>query len=145
MVRFPSRAFAPVGQLRDEMNRLLSGLFDEPPLSRTRRPFPPVNVWQHEDEVLVEAELPGLKAGDLDISVSGDEMTLKGQRDEAEQQGATYHRRERGTGSFARVVKLPVEVQADGVEASLTDGVLLVRLPKAPEARPRKIEVKVKS
>ena len=72
----------------------------------------------------------------------GDELTLKGRREPEDGQQATYHRRERGTGSFTRVLTLPIEVDADKVEASLAQGVLTIRLPKAESAKARKIQVK---
>jgi HSP20 family protein len=104
--------------------------------------YPSFNVWEEGDVVYAEAEVPGVKAEDLDISVVGKELTVKGRRVGATAAEATYHRRERGTGEFARTVKLPVDVDAEKVEASLVDGVLTITLPKAETAKPRKINVK---
>ena len=87
-------------------------------------PFPAVNVWQSDNDVFAEAEIPGVKGEDLDVSVVADELTIKGTRQPLADEEAAYHRRERGVGAFVRVVRLPVEVVADKVQASLRDGVL---------------------
>jgi HSP20 family protein len=73
--------------------------------------------------------------------VVGSDLTIRGKRGEEPSEGTAYHRRERGAGEFNRVLRLPIEVDADRVEATLRDGVLLVKLPKAESARPKKIKV----
>jgi len=104
--------------------------------------FPALNVWEDEQCLYAEAELPGMQMDDLELLVVGNELTIKGERKAGEEDEAVYHRRERGVGAFSRVVRLPVEIDANKVEARLQDGVLTVKLPKAEAARPRKIEVK---
>lgn len=131
--------------LRGEVDRLFDNFFGPgaETTPRTARMFPALNVWEREDELYVEAELPGIRTDDLDISVVGHQLVLKGRRPDFQpEEGVSFHRRERGVGEFVRAVELPVEVNADGVEAKLTDGVLLITLPKAEAAKPRKIEVK---
>jgi HSP20 family protein len=134
----------PLGQLRDEMDRLWGGFFGPaadgvvPTLFRSQ---PAANIWEQGDALLVELELPGVKSDQLDISVVGDELTVKVERPDVAQEGVTYHRRERPVGSFTRVLRLPIEVNSERVEAELHDGVLLVTLPKAESAKPRKINV----
>jgi HSP20 family protein len=108
------------------------------------RPFPAVNAWDEGDDIVAEAELPGLKGEEVDISVLGSELTVKGERKPVTEEGTSYHRRERGTGSFTRVLRLPVEVDAEKVQATLRDGVLTVRMPKAEAAKPRKITVEAR-
>lgn len=108
------------------------------------RAFPAINVWDEGEELVAEAELPGLKGEDLDVSVVGSELTVKGERKSTAEDGTSYHRRERGTGSFTRVLRLPVEVDANRVQAALRDGVLTIRMPKAEAAKPRKINVQAK-
>ena len=134
----------PMYQLRDEMDRLLGGFFGQPvngaPAGECRCQ-PTVNVWEQEDSVIVEAEIPGVKNDQVDISVIGDELSLKVQRPDVAQEGVTYHRRERPVGSFTRVLRLPAEVDAERVQAELAHGVLTVSLAKAESAKPRKIEV----
>ena len=146
MVMRRNRTLHPVQQLRDEMDRLMTGFFGSPAASQaarfvTSRSFPALNVWEAGDDVFVEAEVPGLKNNDLEICVVGSELTLKGRRPEGDIESQTYHRRERGVGEFTRVVNLPVDVDADRVDATLKDGILVLRLPKAEAAKPRKIQV----
>lgn len=134
----------PVHRLRCEMDRLLNGFLGSPgevswPMSGRGRPA--VNVWETGDSLKVELELPGVKADDVQLSVTGDELAIKVDRPEVEQAGVTYHRRERGVGSFSRVLRLPFEVDADRVEADLRHGVLTVTLAKSETARPRRIQV----
>ncbi|HLA86264.1 MAG TPA: Hsp20/alpha crystallin family protein [Thermoguttaceae bacterium] len=134
----------PIHQLRDEMDRLLSGAWPGGPLAAwARREGPAVNVWEADDALMVEMEVPGVKNENLDISVVENELVIRVELPETEQQGVTYHRRERPVGSFDRHVPLPFEVDAEHVSAELSRGVLRVTLPKVPSAKPRKIEVKV--
>lgn len=140
MRRFRINGLPPVAQLRDEMDRLMND-FLPASVAQSVRAYPPVNVWEKGGEYYVEAELPGLCAEDVEISVVGSELTLSGRRSRVELEGAAYHRRERGEGEFTRVVHLPVEVDSDKVSAQMRDGVLLVTLPKAESLRPRKIQV----
>jgi len=149
----------PLDELRDEFDRLWTTLTTAPPLhgwgARHRGDvFPAVNVGETDDCIVVEAELPGLEVGDVDVSVHGDELVLKGSRQQPkpvsatpgsvadEAQTVTWHRRERGSGGFERRLTLPVAVAADRVEARLVDGVLTVTCPKAAEMQPRKVTVR---
>jgi HSP20 family protein len=134
----------PLYQLRDEMDRLLSGFFRPAAdglLPTMFRSQPAANVWEQGDALLVEMEAPGIKSDQIDISVAGGELSVKINRPEDAQEGITYHRRERPVGSLSRMLRLPVEVDASRVEAELHDGVLLITLPKAESAKPRKINV----
>lgn len=133
-----------VGTLRNEVDRLFGDFFG--PVGATAatsgRLFPALNVWEKDDTLFVEAEVPGLKTDDLDISVIGGQLVIKGRRADFEEQGVAFHRRERGVGEFTRTIELPIDVNADDVQAKLNDGVLLLTLPKAEAAKPRKIQVK---
>lgn len=137
----------PVAHLRDEMDRLVNDFFGPQAASAPARwawaapSFPALNVWDDGEALYAEAEVPGLKGEDLDISVVGADLTIRGRRGGEQREGVAYHRQERGTGEFNRVLRLPEEVDADKVEATLTDGVLLVKLPKAESAKPKKIKV----
>ncbi len=132
----------PVHQLRDEMDRLLSGFFGELAGGSTvSRGRPPVNVWEDSDAISVELEIPGAKSEQVEVSVVENELAIKVERPELEEEGTTYHRRERGLDNISRTVRLPVEVDADNVRAELRDGVLTITLPKAEIAGARKIEV----
>lgn len=134
-------------RLRDEVGRLFSDFLEGSSATEFSnavggREFPALNIWESENCLFVEAEVPGLKMDDLEVLVMGQTLTLKGERKDAEGDGKTYHRRERGAGSFSRVVRLPVDIDPQKVQASLKDGVLTVTLPKPEAAKPRKIEVK---
>ena len=134
----------PIGQLRSEMDRLLSGFFSnaaDESFAGRRRGQPAVNLWEEDDQLLVELEVPGVKSDQVEISVAGGELSLSIRRPDVQQENVTYHRRERPVGAFTRVLRLPTDVDADKVEAELRDGVLTVRLPKAESVKPRKIAV----
>jgi HSP20 family protein len=125
-------------RLQDELN---SAMFRSPALS-TPTGFPAFNLWSGEESALVTAELPGVLLDDLDISVVGDTLTIRGSRlPDAPGQESTYHRRERASGHFSRTIQLPFRVEADQVEANLANGVLKVTLPQAMADRPRKIQI----
>ncbi|MFM7141456.1 MAG: Hsp20/alpha crystallin family protein [Alphaproteobacteria bacterium] len=103
---------------------------------------PPVNVWTNEEGALLSAEIPGVDPEKIDVSVVGDTVTISGSRSaEHLAEGVEFLRRERGHGDFQRSLRLPFKVASDHVEARCKDGILWVTLPKAQEARPRKIEV----
>jgi HSP20 family protein len=105
--------------------------------------FPLMNVTEAKENYYVRAELPGLKADELDISVTGDTLSISGERKlPAEDEKAQYHRREREAGRFSRIVSLPGRIDTGKVEAHCTDGVLTVVLPKAEEAKPKQIAAK---
>lgn len=130
------------GRFEQEMNQLLHSFLDGTPLAAApARVFPAVNVWEDGDHLFAEAEVPGLSMNDLEIFVVGSELTIKGRRGAAAE-NVPFHRRERGVGEFARAITLPLPVNAEKVEAKLADGILTITLPKAEEAKPRKIQIK---
>ena len=134
----------PVAQLRDEMERLLTGFLGQPAAglcSAEGRGQPAVNLWEQADALTAELEVPGVNSGHIDISVAGGELSIRIERPDLLQEGATYHRRERPVGSFTRTLRLPFEVDGNNVQAELNNGVLTITLPKAEEAKPRKIKV----
>ena len=139
----------PYDSLRSEMDQLFRGFSEEFPRTGSRpyfpgSRFPAVNVWEDPENYYAEAELPGLKLEDIELVVLDNELTIKGGRPAKEEEGVTYHRRERGVGEFRRILRLPLEINVDRVEAGLKDGVFRIVLPKAEEAKPRKIEIKTK-
>lgn len=136
----------PFDQVRTEMDRLLNGAVGPVPRAgmtpwATPKPFPPLNLWEDADAIYAEAELPGVDAESIDISVVANELTLGGERKSNVEEGDSYHRQERAVGSFRRTVQLPVEIDAEAVSATMKDGVLEIRLPKHEAAKPRKIKV----
>ncbi len=134
--------FADLERMRRQMERLFEGFYG--PYQRdVAGVFPLINLTENKDSYYIRAELPGMKSEDLEIQVTGNSVSLSGERKiPAEDKTARYHRREREAGRFSRVVGLPGEVNPDKVEASLNHGVLTVVIPKAEVAKPRQITVK---
>jgi HSP20 family protein len=137
LVRFDP--FRDIGAVRDEMDRVFGRAFGER-LARTWSPA--LDVLETTDAIVLKAEVPGLKAEDIDVEFDDNVLTISGERafEEAAENG-TYHRVERAYGSFSRSVTLPRSIKADKVSADVTDGVLTVNVPKADEVKPRKITV----
>lgn len=125
------------------MREMESFLRDAGQLSgrREERAFPAVNVTHDADRFYLRAELPGMRVEDLDLSVDGNKITLRGRRDIPAEGEVSFHRRERAAGTFARTVGLPADIDADAVDATYRNGILTVVAPKAPEAKPRQIAV----
>ena len=138
--------FREVTDLRDTMDRLFERGFSRPwrlVTWDTGNGFFPVDLYETDDEVVVKASLPGAKAEDVHISVTGETLTIKTEtREEHEEKKPNYYRQERRAGSFQRSLTLPVRVDADKADATFDDGVLHLRLPKVAEVRPKSIEVK---
>src|SRR5262249_54580277 len=123
---------------QDEMNRVFDRWAGEGrSAGRTGHSFPPVNMWEDVEAVYIECELPGIDQKDLEVYVTGgNQVMLKGQRKTGVQDKTVWHRQERGSGSFARVLTLPNDVNPDQVEAHLDNGILNVRLAKSEAAKP---------
>ncbi len=137
----PSREFQEEMD-REEMNRVLGrfGAGNRPALADS---YPPVNIWGDNDKVYAEAELPGMPLDHLEIYVTeGNQLTIQGERRQRELDEGVWHKLERGFGQFSRTITLPVNVDADKVEARFEHGVLFVTLPKSEAAKPRRISVK---
>jgi len=138
------KPFKEVTKLRSEMDRLWDDYFGP-----GRRAFkaeswvPSVDVSETEDKIVVKAEIPGMDSKDIDISLSGDILTIKGEKkSEREEKEENYHLVERSYGTFARSLRLPVGVEADKIEASYKQGVLTVTCPKKEEVKAKPIEIK---
>lgn len=132
-----------LGRLQNEMNSLFGRYGGANGRSFAQRSFPALNVWEDDDQLFVEAELPGMEMSDLEIYVNGgNQLSIKGERKLPSSNEGTWHRRERGYGKFARVIELPHLVDAEKVQASFKHGVLTIALPKQEASKPRKIEVK---
>lgn len=141
----PFRAVRELSRLQDEVNRLFESHFGRRAVASRTGVFPAVNVSEDHDNVYAIAELPGVEAKDIDITVEEDSVIIKGVRKiEPVGEEVSYHRREREEGAFNRKISLPTRITAEKVSAETTDGVLTVVLPKAEEVKPRKIEIKVK-
>lgn len=106
---------------------------------------PSVDMYQTDDEIVVKASLPGVRAEDISIAVTGDVLTLRGSAtEEKEVQESSYYLRERRSGEFSRSLPLPAPVLADKAVAEFEDGILKLTLPKAEEVKPKTITVKPK-
>jgi len=106
-----------------------------------RPTYPPVNVYEASDAYGLEVEVPGVDPEKLDVTVEGDLVTVSGERVGGGSE-AGAHRQERPVGRFSRMLRMPARLEAESVEAHYVDGVLTVKLPKAPEAKARRISVK---
>jgi len=143
----PWRPFGGLSSFRNEMDRLWDRFPGESPFARTFTEswLPSVDISETKDNFVVKAELPGLEAKDVNVSISGDILTIKGEKKaEEEEKDEHYHRVERYSGSFQRVFQLSSGIKADKIEANFDKGVLKVTLPKVEEAQKKEIEVKVK-
>jgi HSP20 family protein len=126
-------------RFQSDMNRLLESLGGVRPLAAG---YPAMNVWQDDANIHIEAELPGMDLSDLEIYVTGgNQLAVKGDRKAPQVEKAVWHRQERGFGAFSRLLTLPFPVDADKVQARLTNGVLMITLPKSEAAKPRRIAV----
>ena len=137
--------FQDMLSLREAMNQLMEESFVRPTAGHGGQNFvPALDLSETAEGYLVEASLPGLKPEDVEITVENNVLTIKGEtRQEVDQKKRNYHRIERRFGSFQRTIGLPSTVKADAIQASLTDGVLRLEIPKAEEVKPRKISVNV--
>ena len=131
--------------LREAMNQLFDDSFTRPFNMSAGSNAPAIDLYQDNENVVVKAALPGIKPGDVQISVTADVLTLHSEfNQESERKDVTYHIREQRYGSFERAVRLPVEVQTDKARAEFENGVLTVTLPKAEAVKPKTITIKAK-
>jgi HSP20 family protein len=151
MALLPSRrkeGERPIVSLQREMNRLFDDFFGRDffvePFRGMGEWRPAMDVAETDNAVLVKTELPGLDAKDVEISLSGDVLTIKGEKkEEKEEKTKSFHRVERHYGSFERAIRLPASVKADKVEATFKNGVLTIELPKTEESKAKSVKIKV--
>jgi HSP20 family protein len=104
--------------------------------------YPPLNIYEEADRLVITAELPGVRPEDLDLAIEGETLNIQGKRDSRQAEaGISYHRREIESGSFSRAIALPVKVDMDKLSARLANGILTITLVKAAEITPRQISV----
>ncbi len=132
--------------LREAMDRLFDDAFTRPLNLRDGGwSAPAIDMYQTDDDVVVKAALPGFKADEVQINVTGDMLTLKGEmKHEEDKQDKAWHIREQRWNTFERSVTLPTDVKADKASADFENGILTVTLPKAEEVKPKTITVKAK-
>jgi HSP20 family protein len=135
-------AFDAIRDLEREMDRWLRSVNFTMEGVRAGRAYPPVNIYELDNEFLLTAELPGARVEDLELSVSGGVVTLRGaRRNETDISDERFRRSERPRGVWERTLTLPARVLEDELHAELTNGVLRLHLPKAPSVEPRQIRV----
>ncbi len=132
--------------LREAMDRLFDDAFTRPiNLRDGGLSSPAIDMYQTDDEVVVKAALPGFKADDVQINVTGEVLSIRGElKHEEEKKDKAWHIREHRCGSFERSVALPTDVVADKAQADFDNGILTITLPKAEEVKPKTITVKAK-
>jgi len=140
------RPFGSVAGWDSEVSRLFDGFFGKPTAMSTgngeRTWAPALDVYETKDDIVLNFELPGVREKDVTLSITGDLLTLKGERAfDRDVKEDSYHQVERVFGKFERSVRLPMAVQPEKVRATYRDGVLEVRLPKAEEVKPREIKI----
>ena len=139
--------FKEFERMRRNMDRLWDSFFEGGLRKRGEEGgewLPSLDISETKNELVVKAEVPGMDAKDIDISLSDGVLTIKGEkRQEKEEKEADYHLVERSYGSFVRSVRLPREIQGDKISASYKDGILKVALPKSEEAKKKEIKIKV--
>ena len=131
--------------LREAMDHLFDDAFTRPLTLRDGWSAPAIDMYQTDDEIVVKASLPGVKADEVQINITGEILTLKGEtRQVEEKKDKAWHMREQRWGAFERAIALPTEVVADKAKAEFENGILTITLPKAEEVKPKIINFKAK-
>ena len=135
--------FQELERSQRQMDRVMQGLAGVERFPRRVGVYPLLNVSEDPDNLYVRAELPGVNPEDLDITIKDQQLVLRGERKiPPGEKDVNYHRRERESGIFRRILRLPVQVDPDKVEATCKDGILTIKLAKPEEVKPRQIAVK---
>jgi HSP20 family protein len=138
--------FSTLSDIQGEMNRLFDSFFGRPVRVGTgeRLWAPAVDVYEIKDELVVSVELPGVNEKEIQVTMTGDRLTIRGERShERDTKEENYHRLERFFGKFERNIPVPIPVQADKIRATYRNGVLEIHLPKADEVKPKEIKIDV--
>lgn len=136
ITRYALSPFNELQKLQREMNRLFN---DYEVSSET---YPAVNIWANNEKAYISAEIPGVKTEDLNITVNKNELTISGEKKRMElKDNVCFQRRETGSGSFQRTIRLPFDVENETVKAEYKDGVLNLELSRTEASKPRKITV----
>jgi HSP20 family protein len=131
--------------LREAMDRLFDDAFTRPISVSGVSGMPAIDMYQTNDDVVVKATLPGLNAEDVDITVTGETLTLRGEfKQENEEKETNYHIREQRYGSFERSVLLPTDVESNKAKADFDNGILTITMPIAEAVKPKSITIKAK-
>lgn len=134
--------FASPKSIVSQLDRLFADISNTASDRAASHTGPALQVWEDEHGYSVEAECPGLALNELELYVTGKQLSIAGKRENVHSDAGIYHRQERQCGEFKRVVTFPAAVNADAVDATLKDGILTIHIAKEQAVRPRKIEVK---
>ena len=136
--------FSGLLDLQDEMNRLFNSFFSPTEVAEAADFIPGIDVSETKSDIRVKVDLPGLTEKDVEVNLSGDVLTIKGERkEETEEKDENYYRKERVYGTFIRQIQIPKKIKADQVKAKFKNGVLHITLPKAEEAIEKGIKIEV--
>ncbi len=147
MELMPWRLYGGLGSALSEIDRLWNRFFRQPPSmgTFTEELSPSVDISETKNQLVIKAEMPGLDAKDVNVSISGDLLTIRAEKKkEEEEKDEHHHYMERYYGSFQRSFQLPINVKTDKMEATFDKGILKIALPKTEEAKKKEIEIKVK-
>lgn len=135
--------FAELESMRRTMDRLFGETFGRAPLFDGGDNYFPVDMYETADGITVKASLPGIRPEDVDVSVTGETLTIRGELkpEEREEKGVNWYRRERRYGSFVRQISLPTQVETEKATATFENGVLMLELPKAEAVKPKTIKI----
>ena len=137
--------FFDIVNVRDTMDRMLDNYFGRSAISFEGYGVFDLDMYQNENEVVIEASIPGVDPDDINITIAGEVLTIKGEvKQEKESKSADYHVQERKYGSFSRSITLPTQIVAEKANAEFKNGILKLTLPKAEEVKPKTITVKAK-
>ncbi len=143
----PWKPFNELSTMRREMDSLWSRFFPEAPFFErytTHEWLPTIDLTETKDKLLIKADLPGLEAKDVDLSITGDLLTIRGEKKkEAETKDEHFFCVERYEGTFQRQIRLPAHVKTDKIDAKFDKGILTITLPKTEEAKKKEIKIKV--
>lgn len=153
-VKKPAEVMPRWGEIDRWFDRLTEDFWRRPfpsPMLGERWPFPMVSmkapsldVFEEKDEIVVKADLPGMSKDEIEVTVTENVVTIKGEKKKEEEvKEKDYYRRERSYGSFVRSVELPSEVKSEQIKANFKDGVLEIRMPKTEEAKKKAVSVKI--
>ena len=145
LTAFPSDVLSMQREINKMFDSFFRGSAGEDGFMTASAWTPAADIAEHDDAYVVKAELPGITKEDVKITVQDNVLTIRGEKkQESESKGSSYHRVERTYGSFQRSFTLPTSVKSDKIDAAFKDGILSITMPKAEEAKPKQIEVKVK-
>ena len=143
----PWRSFGEISRFRREMDDLFNRIFGETSLSKIGlgKWQPLVDISETDTDIIIKAELPGIDAKDVDVSITGDRLTIKGEKQqEKEEKEENRYRSERYYGTYERVINLPASIVENKTEATFDKGILTITLPKVEKIKNKQVKIKVK-